>query len=112
MNDLTTERMNELEQMLNNETIIKSINRNDVEYLDRATRMPYDAMMSVIEYYRKNSLIINEVTFMNDLKANFHCTEDELAQRFREVHKVRRYKNNKSKEELKIQKKMIKRMNN
>ena len=66
----------------------------------------------LIDYFKKHIIIINQIKFMNDLLNRFNCSETELEQRYKDVHKIIRYENLINNNLLKEQKRMIRRMNN
>ena len=111
-NELTIERMYELETMAKDYNFIYSLYLDEWKYIERVKKMPYDDILNYIFWYRKHFYIIDEVKFTKELLEKYNCSEDELFQRFKDVHKIFRYKNKNNKDLLKEQKRMVKRMNN
>ena len=111
MNDLTIERMYELEQMAFSSNIIFPLNLNEWRYLERADKIPLNDVKNLIHYFRRNFLFLDEFKFLKEIMNQYNCKENEVKQRFKDVQKIIRYENLIIGNLLKEQKKMVKRMN-
>ena len=109
---LAVRRMLELEKMAIDSNIIFPLSLKEWRYMENAMKMPYDDIVNYINYFRKHLLVINQVKFLRDLEEKYSVNEKELVERFKDVHRILRYKNEILDQQLDNQKEMIKRMNN
>jgi len=110
--NLTIERIIELEEELKNYNLESNLNYDELMYINRARKIPFNIMVIVIKYYKKRWYIIDEVEFENKIQNLFHVTKEELKLRFKDVNLILRYKNKQMNNLLLEQKKMIKKIKN
>ena len=111
MNDLTIERMYELEKMAISSNYIYPLYFNEWRYIKRAQKMPLKDIKEIISYLKKNIIFINEIKYTNELLIKYNCSESDLIERIKEVYQIIKYENLFYYGLLKEQKNMIKKMN-
>ena len=111
MNELTIERVLELEQMAKDNNIRYPLLLNEFRYVNRAIKIPYEDARNDMKKLGECVLPLLEIRYIYQLLAKYNCTDKELSQRFKEVERIRIYKKNFNNNLLKEQKKMLKRMN-
>ena len=112
MNELTVERMFELETMVKNNNIIYPLILNEFRYVERAEKMPYGEMKEHLKYLGESVLPLVQIRYIYHLLAIYKCTYEDLNQRFKDICLVKKYEDKINNILLKEQKRMIKRMNN
>lgn len=108
---ISVKTMYELEKILQKDFFYQSSNSEETEYLMKARKLPLHDIKNIIEISKENWMFINEYLLVNQICQRYHCTESLLYQRLDDVNKIMKYEQSISKELLKEQKRMIKRMN-
>ena len=111
MNELTIERMVELERMIRSNNVVYPLNLAEWRYIERAKKVSYSDAQEEMRYLGQCTLPLFEVKYVNFILRKYNCTFEELNKRFEEVYLVKKYEDSIANELLKEQKRMIKRMN-
>ena len=112
MNELTIERMYELEKMVKDNNIIYPLSLVEFRYVERASKMSYNDAKEDLRCLEEIILPFGQITYIYSLLVKYNCNEKELKQRLEDVSRVMKYENIICSNLLKEQKRMIKRMNN
>jgi len=112
MSKIDIKRMMELERIAKNYEEVEINNIDEINYLKRVYKMPYNLIYAAIDYYNENWIKINKHELMTSLIISFHTNEEDLKQRIEDVKRIIKYKERESNNRLKDQKRMIKRLNN
>ena len=108
---MTIEEMVKLEKLLCIEDK-GNLTKEEQIYIDKATKMPYECILADLVYYQKNCLLIDKILFIDYLKKKYTVLEKEADDRITEVQEIYKYHHNRLNNQVKEQKRMIKRMNN
>ena len=110
-NKMTIEKIIELEKLLYQDDK-ENLTKEEQMYIDKATKMPYECILDDLVYYQKNCLLIDKVLFIDYLKKKYTVSEKEVEDRIIEVQDIYKYHQKRLNNQLKEQKRMIKKMNN
>ena len=110
MNELTVERMIEIEKMVENYNIIFPLTNPEWYYYELADKIPYKDIEELILLYKKYFIPINFLIDGMNMLEKYNCSRKELFLRIENVNKIMKYYNKLNTNLLKEQKKMLKRM--
>ena len=109
---LDVTRMIELEEMAKNKDIKYPLTIDEWRYIERAEKIPYELAKEGIFSLGGCGLPLEQIKCIYSLLAKFKCSDEELKQRFNDVHCILEYLNLKYTNLVKEQKRMVKRINN
>lgn len=108
---MTIEEMIKLEKLLCMENK-GNLTEDEKNYLNKATKVPYMCLMKDLIYYQKNCLLIDKVFYIDYLKKKYMVSEEEIEKRIMEVQRIYKYHQKGLNNQVKEQKRMVKKMNN
>lgn len=109
---LSTERMIELENNLNNEKMLEDLTKEETEYIKLAKKLPYNELVSIVEDYLINWYYRNDVFISRNLIDKYSCSEIELFRRILDIDRIIEHNEKKLNNELKEQKQLVKKHTN
>ena len=89
---ITVSRMIEIENDIKNEkTDLKQYNKNDLDYLSLAFKMPYNDLLQEINIYHDERFFVDGLTFIKMLMKKYESSEEEVRSRLIDVQSIIKY---------------------
>ena len=110
MNDLTIERMRELEKVVIEGYIPFPSNIKELKYISRINKIPLGDALNILNNLNGKFYHVNNYSYIENLLKKYNCSKRDLELRLEDAKQIEEYEKKLNNNLLQEQKKMIKRM--